>query len=83
MTQDDDELERKFAPRTLPEQVAEELGAEIVAGRRKPGERLTNSNWRSVSASAAARSGKPFAFWSAAAWSISTRGAAPMCGRCR
>jgi DNA-binding transcriptional regulator YhcF (GntR family) len=40
MTQDDDEFERKFAPRTLPEQVAEELGAEIVAGRRKPGERL-------------------------------------------
>jgi DNA-binding GntR family transcriptional regulator len=41
MTQDDDQFERKFAPRTLPEQVAEELGAEIVAGRRKPGERLT------------------------------------------
>jgi DNA-binding GntR family transcriptional regulator len=32
--------ERKFAPRTLPDQVAEELGAEIVAGRRKAGERL-------------------------------------------
>jgi DNA-binding GntR family transcriptional regulator len=40
MTRDDDEFERKFAPRTLPEQVAEELGAEIVAGRRKSGERL-------------------------------------------
>jgi DNA-binding GntR family transcriptional regulator len=40
MTPDDDEFERKFAPRTLPEQVAEELGAEIVAGRRKSGERL-------------------------------------------
>jgi len=37
---DDDEVERRFSPRTLPEQVAEELGAEIVAGRRKPGERL-------------------------------------------
>src|SRR5689334_19911141 len=32
--------ERSFAPRTLPDQVAEELGAEIVAGRRKAGERL-------------------------------------------
>lgn len=32
--------ERRFAPRTLPEQVAEELGGEIVAGRRKAGERL-------------------------------------------
>src|SRR6202453_1746248 len=40
MTRDDVELERKFATRTLPEQVAEELGAEIVAGRRKSGERL-------------------------------------------
>jgi DNA-binding GntR family transcriptional regulator len=40
MTADDDEFERKFAPRTLPDQVAEELGAEIVAGRRKSGERL-------------------------------------------
>ena len=39
-TSDDDEFERKFAPRTLPQQVAEELGAEIVAGRRKSGERL-------------------------------------------
>ena len=37
---DDDDFERRFAPRTLPEQVAEELGAEIVAGRRKSGERL-------------------------------------------
>lgn len=33
-------LERKFAPRTIPDQIAEELGAEIVAGRRKAGERL-------------------------------------------
>jgi DNA-binding GntR family transcriptional regulator len=40
LTSDDDEFERKFAPRTLPEQVAEELGAEIVGGRRKSGERL-------------------------------------------
>ena len=31
---------RGFSPRTIPEQVAEELGAEIVAGRRKSGERL-------------------------------------------
>lgn len=36
----DADLERKFAPRTIPDQVAEELGAEIVAGRRKAGERL-------------------------------------------
>jgi DNA-binding GntR family transcriptional regulator len=34
------ESERRFAPRTLPDQVAEELGAEIVSGRRKAGERL-------------------------------------------
>lgn len=34
------DVERKFAPRTLPDQVAEELGAEIVSGRRKAGERL-------------------------------------------
>lgn len=32
--------ERRFAPRTLPDQVADELGAEIVSGRRKAGERL-------------------------------------------
>lgn len=32
--------ERRFSPRTLPDQVAEELGAEIVSGRRKAGERL-------------------------------------------
>ncbi|WP_420135295.1 GntR family transcriptional regulator [Rhodopseudomonas sp.] len=32
--------ERRFAPRTLPDQVAEELGAEIVSGRRKAGARL-------------------------------------------
>ncbi len=38
--ENDSEFERKFAPRTLPEQVAEELGAEIVSGRRKSGERL-------------------------------------------
>jgi DNA-binding GntR family transcriptional regulator len=31
---------RRFAPRTLPDQVAEQLGSEIVAGRRKSGERL-------------------------------------------
>ena len=36
----DTDLERKFAPRTIPDQVAEELGAEIVAGRRKAGDRL-------------------------------------------
>lgn len=30
----------RFSPRTIPEQLAEELGADIVAGRRKPGERL-------------------------------------------
>lgn len=36
----DDEIERKFAARTISDQVADELGAEIVAGRRKAGERL-------------------------------------------
>lgn len=36
----DGDFERKFAPRTIPDQVAEELGAEIVAGRRKAGDRL-------------------------------------------
>jgi DNA-binding GntR family transcriptional regulator len=40
MNDEDSELSRSFAPRTIPEQVAEELGAEIVAGRRKAGERL-------------------------------------------
>jgi DNA-binding GntR family transcriptional regulator len=40
MTDEDGERGRSFAPRTIPEQVAEELGAEIVAGRRKAGERL-------------------------------------------
>jgi DNA-binding GntR family transcriptional regulator len=40
ITADDGDLDRKFAARTIPEQVAEELGAEIVAGRRKAGERL-------------------------------------------
>ena len=34
--QDDDQFERKFAPRTLPEQVAEELGAEIVPAAANP-----------------------------------------------
>ncbi len=34
------DVERRFAPRTIPDQVAEELGAEIVSGRRKAGERL-------------------------------------------
>lgn len=36
----DSRTERRFAPRTLPDQVAEELGAEIVSGRRKAGARL-------------------------------------------
>ncbi|MDZ4366938.1 MAG: GntR family transcriptional regulator [Afipia sp.] len=36
----DDDSDRKFAARTIPDQVADELGAEIVAGRRKAGERL-------------------------------------------
>lgn len=36
----DGTTERRFAPRTLPDQVAEELGAEIISGRRKAGERL-------------------------------------------
>jgi len=40
MSRHDDEFDQKFAPRTLPEQVAEELGAEIIAGRRKSGDRL-------------------------------------------
>jgi len=39
-TDSEGDQERRFAPRTLPDQVAEELGAEIVAGRRKAGERL-------------------------------------------
>jgi DNA-binding GntR family transcriptional regulator len=39
-TDSEGEVERKFAPRTLPDQVADELGAEIVSGRRKAGERL-------------------------------------------
>ncbi|WP_398465429.1 GntR family transcriptional regulator [Tardiphaga sp.] len=39
-TEQDRGSERRFAPRTLPDQVAEELGAEIVSGRRKAGERL-------------------------------------------
>ncbi|MES2031736.1 MAG: GntR family transcriptional regulator [Pseudomonadota bacterium] len=39
-TETENDVERKFAPRTLPDQVAEELGAEIVSGRRKAGERL-------------------------------------------
>jgi DNA-binding GntR family transcriptional regulator len=40
VTENDGDSERKFAPRTLPDQVAQELGAEIVSGRRKAGERL-------------------------------------------
>ncbi|RJF74142.1 GntR family transcriptional regulator [Rhodopseudomonas palustris] len=36
----DGHSERRFAPRTLPDQVAEELGADIVSGRRKAGARL-------------------------------------------
>lgn len=36
----DEQSERRFAPRTLPDQVAEQLGVEIVSGRRKAGERL-------------------------------------------
>ena len=40
LTGHEDEQARRFAPRTLPDQVAEELGAEIVSGRRKAGERL-------------------------------------------
>jgi len=39
-TDSENDPERRFAPRTLPDQVAEELGAEIVSGRRKAGERL-------------------------------------------
>jgi DNA-binding GntR family transcriptional regulator len=40
LTSNEDDQARRFAPRTLPDQVAEELGAEIVSGRRKAGERL-------------------------------------------
>jgi DNA-binding GntR family transcriptional regulator len=40
VTENDSDTERRFAPRTLPDQVAEELGAEIVSGRRKAGDRL-------------------------------------------
>jgi DNA-binding GntR family transcriptional regulator len=40
VTDHENDQARKFAPRTLPDQVAEELGAEIVSGRRKAGERL-------------------------------------------
>lgn len=36
----DGEADGRFSPRTIPEQLAEELGADIVAGRRKAGERL-------------------------------------------
>ncbi len=32
--------ERRPAPRTIPEQIADELGAEIVSGQRKGGDRL-------------------------------------------
>jgi len=37
---EDGDPQARFAPRTIPEQIAEELGSEIVAGRRKAGERL-------------------------------------------
>src|SRR4051812_5955085 len=40
VTEIESDSERRFAPRTLPDQVAQELGAEIVSGRRKAGERL-------------------------------------------
>lgn len=36
----DGDVDGRFSPRTIPEQLAEELGADIVAGRRKAGERL-------------------------------------------
>jgi DNA-binding GntR family transcriptional regulator len=36
----DGDADGRFSPRTIPEQLAEELGADIVAGRRKAGERL-------------------------------------------
>ncbi len=36
----DGDRDGRFSPRTIPEQLAEELGADIVAGRRKAGERL-------------------------------------------
>jgi DNA-binding GntR family transcriptional regulator len=36
----DGDTDGRFSPRTIPEQLAEELGADIVAGRRKAGERL-------------------------------------------
>jgi DNA-binding GntR family transcriptional regulator len=78
MTQDDDEFERKFAPRTLPEQVAEELGAEIIAGRRKSGERLIE-----LELAQSFHVSRGSGFSNAGAWSTSTLGAAPMCGRCR
>lgn len=32
--------EKRFSPRTIPEQIAEELGASIIDGTRKAGERL-------------------------------------------
>jgi DNA-binding GntR family transcriptional regulator len=40
LTGHEDDQAKRFAPRTLPDQVAEELGAEIVSGRRKAGDRL-------------------------------------------
>lgn len=36
----DSDADTRFSPRTIPEQLAEEIGTDIVAGRRKAGERL-------------------------------------------
>jgi DNA-binding GntR family transcriptional regulator len=41
---DDARAERRFAPRTIPEQVAEELGAAIINGRLKAGDRLIEAD---------------------------------------
>jgi DNA-binding GntR family transcriptional regulator len=41
---DETEGDRPFAPRTIPEQVADELGSAIVSGRLKAGQRLVESN---------------------------------------
>ncbi len=43
MTDEDSDRSRGFSPRTIPEQVAEELGADIITGRRKAGERLVDA----------------------------------------
>lgn len=40
LTGHEEDQAKRFEPRTLPDQVAEELGAEIVSGRRKAGDRL-------------------------------------------